>query len=64
MQTLSTWENVLLGALALLVIFWMKPGLKAALERSKTAKTDWPGLLVPLVLVVLFVMALIAMVKP
>lgn len=64
MQPLSTWENLLLGALALLVIFWMKPGIKAALERSKTAQSDWPGLLIPLVLVVLFVLMLIAMVKP
>jgi hypothetical protein len=64
MESLSTWENVLLGALALLMIFWMKPGIKAALEKSKTAKTDWAGLLIPLVLVVLFVLFLIAMVKP
>lgn len=63
MQALSTWENILLGALALLVIFWMKPGIKAALDRSKTAKADWPGLFIPLALVALFVMALIAMVK-
>jgi hypothetical protein len=64
MESLSTWENVLLGALTLLMIFWMKPGIKAALEKSKTAKADWPGLLIPLVLVVLFVFFLIAMVKP
>ena len=64
MESLSTWENVLLGALALLMIFWMKPGIKAALEKSKTAKADWPGLLIPLALVVLFVLFLIAMVKP
>lgn len=63
MESLSTWENVLLGALALLMIFWMKPGIKAALEKSKTAKTDWPSLLIPLALVVLFVLFLIAMVK-
>lgn len=64
MESLSTWENVLLGALALLVIFWMKPGIKASLEKSKTAKADWPGLLIPLALVVLFVLFLIAMVRP
>lgn len=64
MEPLSTWENVLLGALALLMIFWMKPGIKAALEKSKTAKADWPRLLMPLALVVLFVLFLIAMVKP
>ncbi len=63
MESLSTWENLLLGALALLMIFWMKPGIKAAMEKSKTAKSDWPGLLIPLVLVVLFVVFLIAMVK-
>jgi hypothetical protein len=64
MEPLSTWENVLLGALALLVIFWVKPGIKAALEKSKTAKADWPGVLVPLALVALFIMFLIAMVRP
>jgi hypothetical protein len=64
MEPLSTWENLLLGALALLMIFWMKPGIKAAMEKSKTAKSDWPGLLIPLVLVVLFVLFLIAMAKP
>ena len=64
MEHLSTWENVLLGVLALLAIFWMKPGITAALARSKTAKSDWPGLLIPLALVVLFVLFLVAMVKP
>jgi hypothetical protein len=64
MEPLSTWENLLLGALALLMIFWMKPGIKAAMDKSKAAKSDWPGLLIPLVLVVLFIMALIGVVKP
>lgn len=63
MEPLSTWENVLLGALALLAIFWMKPGIKAALAKSKTAQSDWPAVLIPLALVVLFVLLLIAMVK-
>ena len=64
MESLSTWENVLLGAVALLVIFWMQPGIKAALEKSKTAKSDWPSSLIPLVVVVLFVIFLISAVKP
>jgi hypothetical protein len=64
MESLSTWENVLLGALALLVIFWLGPGIKPALEKSKAAQSDWPGLLIPLALVVLFVLFLISMVKP
>jgi hypothetical protein len=64
MESLSTWENLLIGAFAILVIFWMGPGIKAAMEKSKTAKSDWPGLLIPLALVVLFGLFLIAMVKP
>lgn len=64
MSPLSTWENLLLGVFALLLIFWMKPGIKAAMEQSKTAKADWPAVLLPLALIVLFVFILIAMVKP
>ncbi|CAG7856361.1 hypothetical protein MCAMS1_00813 [biofilm metagenome] len=63
MQPLSMWENILLAAFAILLIFWMKPGIKAALERSKTAKSDWPGLVIPLALVILFIGILIAMVR-
>jgi hypothetical protein len=63
MQPLSTWENLLLGAFALLLIFWMKPGIKAALEKSKTARADWPGALIPLAIVIIFVMLLLAMVE-
>ena len=60
MQTYSTWEGLLLGALVLLVIFWMMPGIKAAMQQSKQAKPDWQGFLVPLALVVLFVIFLLA----
>jgi hypothetical protein len=62
MQTFSTWESLLLGALVLLVIFWMRPGIKAAMEQSRQAKSDWKGLFVPLAWVVLFVIFLIVMV--
>lgn len=62
MQTFSTWESLLLGALVLLVIFWMKPGIKAAMEQSRQAKSDWMGLLMPMTLVVMFVIFLIMMV--
>lgn len=58
----SNWENLILGALAILLLFWFQPGIKAALVRSKQAQSDWPSLLVPLGLVVLFVLFLIAMV--
>jgi hypothetical protein len=62
MEPLSTWENLLLGAVAILVIFWMSPGIQASIEKSKTAKADWPGLLIPLALVILFVLFLVSMV--
>jgi len=63
MQTTSTWEMVLLGGLALLVLFWAGPGVKAMLEKSRQAKErDWAGLLVPLLLVVAFVILLMKMV--
>ena len=63
MQTMSTWEMVLLGALALLVLFWAGPGVKAMLEKSRQAEErDWAGLLVPLLLVVAFIILLMKMV--
>jgi hypothetical protein len=63
MQTMSTWEMVLLGGLALLVLFWAGPGVKAMLEKSRQAEErDWAGLLVPLLLVVAFVILLMKMV--
>lgn len=58
----STWESLILGALALLLLFWMTPGVKAALARSKQTPSDWQSVLLPLGLVVLFVLFLIAMV--
>jgi hypothetical protein len=63
MQTMSTWEMVALGAIALLVLFWSGPGIKAMLEQSRQAKQrDWAGLLIPLLLVVAFVLLLIKLV--
>jgi hypothetical protein len=62
METFSTWESLLLGAMVLLVVFWLGPGIKASIEQSRNAKSDWTGLLVPIGLVVLFVIFLIAMI--
>lgn len=61
---MSTWEQILLGAGALLVavVFW--PGIKATLERSRQApQRDWAGALLPMVLVILFVILLIAVAR-
>lgn len=57
------WENVLLGAMALLMVFWARPGIKQAIARSQQAKSDWPAVLLPLALVAMFVLFLVAMVK-
>ncbi|MCB1769034.1 MAG: hypothetical protein KDJ31_04920 [Candidatus Competibacteraceae bacterium] len=63
METAAWWEVLLGGVVALLVILWLRPGVKAALERGKTAKKDWPAALIPIGLVVLFVFFLIQMVR-
>lgn len=57
---METWEQVLVGVLALLVLLWVVPGIKPMLEQSKTAPKDWPGLLVPIALVVALVVLLAA----
>lgn len=58
----SSWENLLLAALVLLVIFWMWPGIRGSLAMSKQAPKDWAGVLVPIAFVVIFVIFLIMMV--
>lgn len=61
MEQPSTWEMILYGALAILVIFWFRPGIKATLERSRHAKKNWPAVLIPIALVIAFVIFLIVM---
>jgi len=58
---MALWEQVLVGALALGVVFFFMPGIKAALKQSREAeRKDWGGALFPIGLVVLFVILLIA----
>lgn len=59
---MSVMENILLGILVVLLLFWMKPGIKATMARSKQAPADWQSVVLPMGLVVLFVLFLIAMV--
>ncbi|KAF0191510.1 MAG: hypothetical protein FD165_1844 [Gammaproteobacteria bacterium] len=64
MEEPSTWEKILLGAAALLVLVWFMPGIKAAGTRSRQAgPRNWRGVLIPLGLVVLVVILLIALVR-
>jgi len=57
---MALWEQLALGAVALLVIFWFKPGINAALKQSEAADKDWPALLLPIAAVILFVFFLVA----
>lgn len=58
---MAVWEQVLLGAAALIMLFLFWPGVKAAIARSRAVENpDWKSALIPLGLVVLFVVLLIA----
>ncbi len=63
MNPLATWEKLLLGVLALVVILWFSPGIKSLLRQSQDTPKDWPAVLAPLVLVIAFVIMLILFVQ-
>lgn len=63
METAAWWEILLGGLAAVLVVLWFRPGIRAAIERGRTARKDWLAALIPLALVVLFVLLLIASVR-
>ena len=63
MEKMAGWEMLLLGAIALLVLLWVGPGIKPLMEQSRQAENrDWAGLLIPIALVILFVLFLIKLV--
>ena len=63
MQSMATWEMVLVGVLVVLVLLWVRPGIKNVFEQSRQAENkDWAGVLIPIGFVVLFVLLLIMMV--
>lgn len=62
METPALWEKLLIGVLVVLVLLWLRPGIKASFrERRNATREDWMGVLIPLALVVLFVFMLIAL---
>ena len=61
-ESLATWELIALGAMGLVVILFFFPGLRRMIEESKKAEKDWPGFLLPIGAVILFVVLLIVMV--
>ena len=63
MESMSGWEQVLLGLLLVVVLVWFFPGLKSSFRNSRKATgSDWLGLLLPIGLVVLFVLLLLSLV--
>lgn len=63
MADMSIWQVLLIGGIAALVLFMFGPGVRRTLEESRNAPKDWPAVILPLGLVILFVLFLIAMVR-
>lgn len=60
---METWESVVLGIIAILLVIWMFPGVKERMLNSpKGSSDDWKALAFPLILVVLFILFLISLV--
>lgn len=55
----STLETILLGVLVVGVLLWFRPGLRAAIERSRQSDGRWSDLVLPLGVVIAFVVFLI-----
>jgi hypothetical protein len=61
---MELWQQLLAGAIGLLVIFMFFPGIKATMEKSKNAKEKHWGTLVLLALLLIgFVLLLISSVQ-
>lgn len=61
---MAVWEQVLLGIVALIILFMFWPGVQAAMERSRAVENpDWKGALVPIGLVILFVIVLVMLAR-
>ncbi len=59
---METWQKIIVLLLAGGVTFFFLPGVKQMLKQSEDAEKDWPSILIPIALVVLFVLLLIALV--
>ena len=61
---MGTFEQVLVGILAIGVLFLFWPGAKAAMKKSREAENpDWTSALVPIGIVVLFVIFLVILAR-
>lgn len=59
---METWQQIILLLIGGLVVFLFFPGTKRMLEQSENAEKDWPAVLIPIGLVVLFVILLVMLV--
>jgi hypothetical protein len=63
MESMALWEKLLLGVMVVLVLLWVRPGLKALFsERRNASREEWMSVLVPIALVAGFVVLLIMLV--
>jgi dolichol kinase len=61
---MALWEQLLAGAIGLLVIFMFFPGIKATMEKSKNAKEKhWGTLLLLTIVLIAFILLLISSVQ-
>ncbi len=61
---MGTFEQVLVGILAVVVLFLFWPGARAAIQKSREAENpDWTGALIPVGIVVLFIVFLIMLAR-
>jgi len=61
---MELWEQILTGAIALLVIFIFFPGIKATMERSRNAKEKhWGTLILLTIVLIAFILLMISSVQ-
>ncbi len=61
---MALWEQLLAGAIALLVLFMFFPGIKATMEKSKNAEEKhWGTLLLLAVVLIAFILLMISSVQ-
>ena len=61
---MELWEQLLAGAIGLLVLFMFFPGIKATMERSKNAEEKhWGTLILLAVVLIAFIMLMISSIQ-
>ena len=61
---MGLFEQILVGVLAVAVLFLFWPGARAALQKSREAENpDWLSALIPIGVVVLFIVFLIILAR-